>query len=111
MHAGATFLSSWKALPPETQRRLEGITVANMEAAKAKLAAASLFVLAHRPVPGTTQEALYVTGRVTGPAGGQIMLELRIVPGAAGVDASFKSEKTELAGLAFDAVSAVLQAA
>ncbi len=141
--AGATFLSTWKALPPETQQRLPGTLVASMEAAKAKLQAASLFVLAHRPVrervarrgrrwgrplermtgriaeapmcvtqrvqvPGSSQEALYITGRVTGPAGAQIMLELRIVPGQQGVDASFKSERADLAPLAFDAVAAVL---
>jgi hypothetical protein len=35
-------------------------------------------------VPGTSQEALYVTGRVAGPAGAQIMLELRLTVGQPG---------------------------
>lgn len=48
---GAVFLSSWKSLPPESQQRLE-VVVSSMDAAKAKLQANSLFVLAHRPVMG-----------------------------------------------------------
>mmetsp|Transcript_32785 Transcript_32785/g.83205 ORF Transcript_32785/g.83205 Transcript_32785/m.83205 type:complete len:911 (-) Transcript_32785:492-3224(-) len=107
---GPTFLSSWKALPPEAQQRLGTVVITDVEAAKAKLQAANLFVLAHRPVPGTPQSALYVTGRVAGAAGAQIMLELRVVEGQQGVDASFKSEKQELAQLAFEAVTHVLTA-
>lgn len=41
-----------QSLPPETQLRLANVTVADVEAAKAKLQAANLFVLAHRPVGG-----------------------------------------------------------
>jgi len=59
-------------------------------------------------VPGTPQQALYLTGRVTGPAGAQIMLELRMVPGQPGIDVSFKSEKEDLAQMAFATVQAVL---
>jgi hypothetical protein len=59
-------------------------------------------------VPGSAQEALYVTGRVAGPAGGQVLLELRLTAGQPGVDVSFKSEKAELAAMTFDAVAAVL---
>ncbi len=58
-------------------------------------------------MPGTSQEALYVTARVAGPGGAQIMLELRMVVGQAGVDASFKSEMQELAGMGFEAVASV----
>jgi len=36
------------------------------------------------------------------------MLELRLVPGQAGVDASLKSEKDDLAQMAFAAVQGVL---
>lgn len=61
-------------------------------------------------MPGTAQSALYITGRVTGAAGGQIMLELRVVEGQQGIDASFKSEKQDLAAVAFEAVTAVLGA-
>jgi hypothetical protein len=59
-------------------------------------------------VPNTLQQALYVTGRVQGPAGAQIMLELRMIPGQPGIDASFKSEKDDLAQLAFQAVISIL---
>lgn len=47
---GASFLAAWKALPPESHQRLAGLVVHDVEAAKAKLQAANLFVLAHRPV-------------------------------------------------------------
>lgn len=47
---GASFLAAWKALPAERQQRLPGLLVTDLEAAKAKLQAANLFVLAHRPV-------------------------------------------------------------
>lgn len=59
-------------------------------------------------VPNTPQQALYLTGRVTGPGGAQIMLELRLVPCQLGVDVSFKSEKADLSQMAFTAVQAVL---
>ncbi|KAF5830402.1 adaptin N terminal region-domain-containing protein [Dunaliella salina] len=105
---GASFLAAWKALPAEKQQRLTGLLVQDLEWAKAKLHTANLFVLAHRPVPSTPQQALYLTGRVAGPGGAQIMLELRLVPGQPGIDASFKSEKADLAQMAFAAVQAVL---
>mmetsp|Transcript_8122 Transcript_8122/g.21661 ORF Transcript_8122/g.21661 Transcript_8122/m.21661 type:complete len:927 (-) Transcript_8122:280-3060(-) len=105
---GASFLAAWKALPAEKQQRLTGLLVQDLEWAKAKLHAANLFVLAHRPVPSTPQQALYLTGRVAGPGGAQVMLELRLVPGQPGIDASFKSEKADLAQMAFAAVQAVL---
>lgn len=57
-------------------------------------------------VPGTGQDALYVTGRVF-PAT-QVLLELRLLRGSPGVDASFKSERPELAEPAMDVVRAAL---
>ena len=47
---GSQFLAAWKGLPRERQQRLAGLIVGDVEAAKAKLHAAHLFVLAHRPV-------------------------------------------------------------
>jgi hypothetical protein len=47
---GAAFLKAWKNLPQEKLQRLGGLMVYDAEAAKAKLQAANLFVLAHRPV-------------------------------------------------------------
>lgn len=46
---GQAFLSAWKALPPESQSKLS-VAVSSVEAAKQKLQAANMFVLAHRPV-------------------------------------------------------------
>lgn len=46
---GGAFLSSWRAIGAEATQRL-GVTVGDIEAAKAKLGAVRLFVLAHRPV-------------------------------------------------------------
>ena len=58
-------------------------------------------------VPGTTQEALYLTGRVAG-VNTQILLEIRLMPSVPGLDVSFKSERADLATLAFDAVAQIL---
>ena len=58
-------------------------------------------------VPGTTQEALYLTGRVAG-INTQILLEIRLMPSVPGVDVSFKSERPDLATLAFEAVAQIL---
>lgn len=46
---GQTFLSTWRTLPQELVRRLP-LTITDIDAAKAKLQAVNLFVLAHRPV-------------------------------------------------------------
>lgn len=46
---GQTFLSTWRTLPQELVRNLP-LSVGDIEAAKAKLQAVNLFVLAHRPV-------------------------------------------------------------
>eukprot|EP00955_Chlamydomonas_euryale_P091059 364592-Chlamydomonas_euryale.AAC.8 len=103
---GAAFLSMWRSLPPEQASKLP-LAVSDIEAAKAALTAANLFVLAHRPVPGTPQQALYLTGRVQGVSA-QLLLEIRLVPGAPGLDVSFKSERSDLASMAFAAVAAAL---
>lgn len=103
---GQAFLAAWKSLPPESQTRLT-MSVGSVNAAKQKLQAVNLFVLAHRPVPGTSQEALYLTARVAGVAA-QILLEIRLTPGHPGVDVSFKSERADLASMVFDAVAEIL---
>lgn len=46
---GQTFLSTWRTLPQELVRKLP-MTISDIDAAKAKLQAVNLFVLAHRPV-------------------------------------------------------------
>jgi hypothetical protein len=48
---GQTFLASWRAQPQEAVQKLD-VTIADIEAAKARLGAVNLFVLAHRPVSG-----------------------------------------------------------
>jgi hypothetical protein len=54
-------------------------------------------------VPGTAQDALYITGRVANV--GQVLLELRFVRGTPGVDVAYKAERPELV----DAVVEALQ--
>eukprot|EP00879_Flechtneria_rotunda_P010745 GHRR01011227.1.p1 GENE.GHRR01011227.1~~GHRR01011227.1.p1 ORF type:complete len:891 (+),score=379.26 GHRR01011227.1:368-3040(+) len=102
---GQTFLNSWRSLPQESVQRLN-VTISDIEATKAKLHSANLFVLAHRPVPGTGQDALYVTGRVFHAA--QVLLELRLARGMPEVDVSFKSERQELADATVGALRNVL---
>ncbi|GAX83225.1 hypothetical protein CEUSTIGMA_g10651.t1 [Chlamydomonas eustigma] len=103
---GQAFLNAWKTLPPETPQRLQ-LTVFNIESAKQRLQAANLFVLAHRPVPGTSQEALYLTGKVGG-INVQVLVEVRLTVGVPGMDVSFKSERTDLATMTFEAVAQIL---
>lgn len=100
------FLAAWRQLPQEGPVQLP-LNVNDAEAAKARLQAANLFVLAHRPVPQTGQSALYITGKATGFA--QVLLELRFLPGTPGVEATFKSERSDLARMAFDAITQALQ--
>jgi hypothetical protein len=57
-------------------------------------------------VPGGPQQALYVTAKVGGVA--QLLLELRFTPGVPGVDATFKSERLDMAPLAFDMLTGLL---
>lgn len=56
-------------------------------------------------MPGTGQDALYITGRVADVS--QVLLELRFMRGAAGIDVSYKSERQDLV----DPVVEVLQTA
>ncbi|GFR45766.1 hypothetical protein Agub_g7219 [Astrephomene gubernaculifera] len=103
----ADFLAAWKALPPETSARLP-LAVPSAESAKQRLAAANLFVLAHRQVPATGQDAIYATCRISAGGVGQVLLELKFVAGAGGVDVSVKAERQDVAQLVFDGLPAVL---
>ncbi|GIL87927.1 hypothetical protein Vretimale_6284 [Volvox reticuliferus] len=103
----ADFLAAWKALPPEVSTRLP-LAVPSAEVAKQRLAAANLFVLAHRQVPATGQDAIYATCRITAGGVGQVLLELKFVAGAGGVDVSVKAQRQDVAQLVFDGLPAVL---
>jgi hypothetical protein len=58
---GQTFLSTWRTLPQELVRKLP-LTISDIDAAKAKLQAVNLFVLAHRSV-GLLDGAAILQGR------------------------------------------------
>ncbi|KAG2491509.1 hypothetical protein HYH03_010086 [Edaphochlamys debaryana] len=103
----ADFLAAWKALPPEASARLP-LAVPSADVAKQRLAAANLFVLAHRQVPATGQDAIYATCRITAGGVGQVLLELKFVAGAGGVDVSVKAERQDVAQLVFDGLPSVL---
>ena len=63
--------------------------------------------MAHKSLPG--EEVLYVTGRVGVPAAPiQLLIELRFTLATPGIRAFAKSERADLAGLAFGAISAAL---
>ncbi|KXZ48196.1 hypothetical protein GPECTOR_29g103 [Gonium pectorale] len=101
------FLAAWKSLPPEASARLP-LAVPSAEVAKQRLAAAHLFVLAHRQVPATGQDAIYATCRISAGGVGQVLLELKFVAGAGGVDVSVKAERQDVAQLVFEGLPAVL---
>lgn len=106
----AAFVNGWKAIPDmsEVQQPLNA-TIAAADAAKSKLEAAHLFVMAHKQVPGTSEEVLYVTGRVGAlPVPAQLLMELRYVAGAPGVRCFFKSEQPALAPMLWPTLEEVL---
>lgn len=109
IEAGA-FVNGWKVIPEtsEIQQSLAA-TVMSADAAKAKLEAAHLFVMAHKQVPGTTEEVLYVTGRVGAlPTPVQLLMELRYVANVPGVRCFFKSDRADLAPLLWPTLQEVL---
>lgn len=68
-----------------------------------------LFVMAHKNVNG--EDVLYVTGCCSLPTGPvQLLMELRFTVGRPGVRLFFKSERPDLAPMAFDAVTSVITA-
>ena len=106
----AAFVAAWKAVPEaaETQQTLAR-AIADVEAAKRRLLAANLFTMAHKSVGG--EDVLYVTGRAALPGSAvQLLLELRFVPGRAGVRTFFRSARADLAPLAVAAVDRALNA-
>ncbi|PNW76833.1 hypothetical protein CHLRE_11g478156v5 [Chlamydomonas reinhardtii] len=103
----ADFLNAWKALPPEASARLP-LAVPSADVAKQRLAAANLYVLAHRQVPATGQDAIYATCRIGAGGIGQVLLELKFVAGAGGVDVSVKAQRQDVSQLVFDGLPAVL---
>lgn len=106
----AAFVNGWKAIPEtsEVQHPLN-LTIAAADVAKSKLEAAHLFVMAHKQVPGTSEEVLYVTGKAgTLPAPVQLLMELRYVVGAPGVRCFYKSEQPALAPMLWPTLEEVL---
>lgn len=57
-------------------------------------------------VPGTGQDALYITGRVADVT--QLLLELRFMRGSPGIDVSYKSERQDLVDPAVDVLQSAL---
>jgi hypothetical protein len=107
----AAFVAAWKAVPEASEgHQVLQRTIADVEAAKRHLQAASLLVMAHKSVGG--ENVLYVTGRAALPDQPvQLLLELRFVPGQPGVRSFFRSDRADLAPLAFAAVDAALSQA
>lgn len=60
-------------------------------------------------VPGTGQDALYITGRVCDIT--QVLLELRFIRGTAGIDVSYKSERQDLVDPVVEALQCALSVA
>uniref|UniRef100_A0A7S1T750 Beta-adaptin-like protein n=1 Tax=Tetraselmis chuii TaxID=63592 RepID=A0A7S1T750_9CHLO len=101
------FIGMWRSLPEtnESSRQLS-VTIGNAEAAAATLKAKNLFLMAHRQVPGTGQDAMYLAGLAMGA---QVLVELKFVSGNPGVQCSCKCEKSDLAPLMFPFIQAALQ--
>lgn len=101
------FLSTWHSLQGQAEivEQLPG-TVADVDAAVAKLAAHNIYMLAHRPVPNTPQEALYITAKVHNSS--QLLLELRFARQQPGITSSFRSDRQDFAPLINATLSQVL---
>jgi len=82
------------------------VTISNAEAAAEVLKAKNLFLMAHRQVPGTGQDAMYLAGHAMGA---QVLVELKFVTGSPGVQCSCKCEKADLPPLVFPLIQAALQ--
>ena len=59
-------------------------------------------------VPATGQDAIYATCRIGAGGIGQVLLELKFVAGAGGVDVSVKAQRQDVSQLVFDGLPAVL---
>ncbi|KAK9841945.1 hypothetical protein WJX81_000273 [Elliptochloris bilobata] len=106
----AAFVPAWKALPDgaEAADSLPA-TLGAWPQASAKLAAANVFTMAHKAVPGSREEVAYLTARAaTLPAPTQLLLELRWAAGAPGVRAAVRSERSDFAPMVFAALRGIL---
>uniref|UniRef100_A0A061R808 Beta-adaptin-like protein n=1 Tax=Tetraselmis sp. GSL018 TaxID=582737 RepID=A0A061R808_9CHLO len=101
------FLSTWRALPDtaETSQHLQ-VTVSDVQSATDTLKAKNLFLMAHREVPQTRQEAMYLAGKAMGVP---VLVELKFSLGQHGVSAASKSEKADLVPLVFPFLESALR--
>ena len=103
-----TFLSSWRSLPDtaeSAQQQLQA-TISSVQSATEALQAKNVSLLAHRQVPQTGQDAMYLAGKALGVP---VLVELKFVLGQPGVLFSCKSEKQDLAPLMMQLVQELLQ--
>ena len=108
MIESAEFVAGWKAIPESQEVQQEvSVTITDVAAAKLKLEASNLFVLAHKVV--SQEEVLYCTGKIDIPgAPVQALLEVRFVQGQRGVRVFYRSGRQDMAPLVFIAVAAAL---
>ncbi|KAK9833824.1 hypothetical protein WJX74_006957 [Apatococcus lobatus] len=107
---GSVFVGSWKSLPEanEVTQQLP-INIGSLESVRARLAAANLFVMAHKQVAQTNEEVLYITGKAaTVDTPTQLLLEVRYSKAIPGIKAFTKSTRPDLAPFVFEALPALL---
>lgn len=109
----STFLETWKALPDshEVAKDLPTALISNVDATIEKLSASNLFYIARRLLKDTSQDVLYLSGKIPYVGGKFIsfLVELTALVGSPGVKCAVKTPSPEMASLFFEAIDALLR--
>lgn len=108
-----TFLETWKALPDshEVSKDLPNAVINNVDVTIEKLSASNIFYIARRVLKDTSQDVLYLSGKVPYVGGKAIpfLVELTALVGSPGVKCAVKTPSPEMAPLFFEAIDALLK--
>ncbi|MCO5604836.1 hypothetical protein L7F22_059010 [Adiantum nelumboides] len=109
----STFLETWKALPDshEVSKDLPTSLISNVDATIEKLSASNIFYIARRVLKDTSQDVLYLSGKVPYVSGKSVsfLVELTALVGSPGVKCAVKTPNPEMATLFFEAIDALLR--
>ncbi|GMH33859.1 hypothetical protein BSKO_01693 [Bryopsis sp. KO-2023] len=103
----STFLAAWKTLSGENEiSEVLGVVINDVDSMIKRMQASNVFLVAHRPVPNSSNEALYMTARPQ--LGSQLLMEFRFTRATHGVTCACKSERPDLAPQVFAAMRRLL---